>query len=139
MQGSPVAQFTQLLSATRRGARLARLLAIEQVVGWGWPRDGERTDAAAQVVAEPAANAAVHGGLPGRCFRLGLALLPSGSVLVEVTDPRGERLPAVGGGSWDGEGGRGLVLVEALAARWGVRPYPPSGKTVWAVCGREAA
>lgn len=30
------------------------------------------------------------------------------------------------------EGGRGLLLVEALASRWGTTPYPPSGKTVWA-------
>ncbi|WP_433545720.1 ATP-binding protein [Streptomyces sp. CA-294286] len=30
-----------------------------------------------------------------------------------------------------GPGGRGLVLVDALSANWGVRPRDP-GKTVWA-------
>ena len=33
--------------------------------------------------------------------------------------------------------GRGLLLVTALAGRWGVEPYPPGGKTVWAECTRE--
>lgn len=124
-------QFTQLFSATRRGARLARLLAVEQLAAWGWPRDGERTDAAALVVAELAANAVTHGRLDGRGFRLGLALLPAGRLRIEVTDPRGERLlPAEHREAV--EGGRGLVIVDALAADWGVRPSPPSGKTVWA-------
>ncbi|MFD4941627.1 ATP-binding protein [Streptomyces sp. NPDC058409] len=123
-------QFTQLFSATRRGARLARLLAVEQLAAWGWPRDGERIDAAALVVAELAANAVMHGRLDGRGFRLGLALLPSGRLRIEVTDPRGESLPAAS--REDVEGGRGLIIVDALAADWGVHPYPPSGKTVWA-------
>ncbi|MFH8475563.1 ATP-binding protein [Streptomyces sp. NPDC018000] len=129
-QPTPAQQFTQLFSATRRGARLARLLAVEQLVAWGWPRDGERTDAVALVVAELAANAVMHGRLDGRGFRLGLALLPSGRLRIEVTDPCGERLPSASREAV--EGGRGLVIVDALAADWGVHPYPPSGKTVWA-------
>ncbi|MEU9758287.1 ATP-binding protein [Streptomyces sp. NPDC047985] len=127
----PAQQFTQLFSATRRGARLARLLAVEQLAAWGWPRDGERTDAAALVVAELAANAAVHGRREGRGFRLGLGLLPDGRLRIEVTDPRGER-PVSGACREAEEGGRGLVIVDALAANWGVRPHRPSGKTVWA-------
>ncbi|MEU9622065.1 MULTISPECIES: ATP-binding protein [unclassified Streptomyces] len=130
-QPLPAHQFTQLFSATRRGARLARLLAVEQLVAWGWPRGAERTDAAALVVAELAANAVTHGRLEGRGFRLGLVPLPTARLRIEVTDPRGERLlPAVLREAV--EGGRGLIIVDALAADWGVRPYPPSGKTVWA-------
>jgi hypothetical protein len=34
----------------------------------------------------------------------------------------------------DTESGRGLLLVAALADRWGVEPYPPGGKAVWAEC-----
>lgn len=127
---TPTPQFTQLLSATRRGARLARLLAVEQVTAWGWPRHSERTDAAALVVAELVANAVLHGRLEGRGFRLGLALLPTTRLRIEVTDPRGERLPTAPRPGT--EGGRGLVIVGALAADWGVCPSPPSGKTVWA-------
>ncbi|MCX4820467.1 ATP-binding protein [Streptomyces sp. NBC_01142] len=127
---TPAGQFTQLLSATRRGARLARLLAVEQITQWGWPRGSERAEAAEAVVAELAANAVMHGRLPGRGFRLSLVLLPSAGLLIEVTDPRGERLPVVPRTA--DEEGHGLVIVEALAADWGVRSCPPSGKTVWA-------
>ncbi|WP_443049371.1 ATP-binding protein [Streptomyces sp. NBC_00178] len=118
-------QFTQLLSATRRGARLGRLLTVEQLVAWGWFRDGDATRAAALVVAELASNAVRHGRLEGRGFRLALVRLPGGGLRVEVTDPRGECLPV------RSEDGLGLVVVDALTADWGVRPFPPSGKTVW--------
>ncbi|WP_267244040.1 ATP-binding protein [Streptomyces sp. PR69] len=41
----------------------------------------------------------------------------------------------------DAEGGRGLVLVEALAQRWGVAHPPAGGKVVWAelVIGKAPA
>ncbi|MFE6838388.1 ATP-binding protein [Streptomyces sp. NPDC057705] len=32
---------------------------------------------------------------------------------------------------WSAEGGRGLLVVQALAREWGVAPRGP-GKTVWA-------
>ncbi|WP_425575710.1 ATP-binding protein [Streptomyces gobitricini] len=118
-------QFSVQLSPTRRGARLARLLTVEQLRSWGLA-----FDAAAQVVAELAANAVVHGRVPGRDFRL--TLLVAGDVLrIEVTDTRGERMPVVREPS-DGEAGRGLLLVEAFADRWGVTPGPAPRKTVWA-------
>ncbi len=118
-------QFTQLFSATARGARLGRLLTVEQLVAWGWPRDGEATHAAALVVAALTSNAVRHGRLEGRGFRLTLVHLPGPGLRIEVTDP-GERLPA------RRAGGLGIAVVEALATDWGVRPFPPSGKTVWA-------
>ncbi|MGW3253099.1 hypothetical protein ACWDCX_21355 [Streptomyces fungicidicus] len=34
----------------------------------------------------------------------------------------------------DDESGRVLLIVTALADRWGAEPYPPGGKTVWAEC-----
>ncbi|MBB1257099.1 ATP-binding protein, partial [Streptomyces sp. OF3] len=53
---------------------------------------------------------------------------------VEVADPRGDRLPAVAAEaeSDEHESGRGLVLVAALADRWGVVVGPTPRKTVWA-------
>lgn len=127
---STVRTFSQLFSSTRRGARLARLLAVTQLHSWEASRDV--TERAEQVVAELAANAVLHGWLPGRDFRLGLAFDTAvGGLGIEVTDARGDRLPAfVRPG--EGDGGRGLPLVAALADRWGVVPYPPGGKTVWA-------
>ncbi|WP_338495219.1 ATP-binding protein [Streptomyces sp. SJL17-4] len=121
--------FTVLLSPTPRGARLARLLAVE------WLRDQEvpyeATEAATHVVAELAANAATHGRVAGRSFRLAL-LGREGVLRIEVTDTRGERLPRAQPPRPEGDSGRGLILVEALADRWGVELGPVPRKTVWA-------
>ncbi len=99
---------------------------------------------AVQITAELAANAVLHGRVQGRDFRVALTCAAaSGGVRIEVTDPRGERLPTPspgpGGIPSDTESGRGLLLVAALADRWGVEPYPPSGKTAWAEIGPGGA
>jgi anti-sigma regulatory factor (Ser/Thr protein kinase) len=129
-------QFTQLLSATPRGARLARLLAVQQLAEWGWPPSCTASESAALVVAELAANAVTHGRVRGRCFRLGLVVEAPGTLRVEVADPCGDRRPeprtTTAPDPELDESGRGLVLVDALATRWGTEPRPPSGKTVWA-------
>ncbi|MFG2935046.1 ATP-binding protein [Streptomyces sp. NPDC048282] len=128
-------RFTQLLSATPRGARLARLLATQQLTEWGWPASCTASESAALVVAELAANAVTHGRVRGRCFRLSLAVDAPDTLRVEVADPRGDRPPrprTAAVADLTAESGRGLLLVDALATRWGSVPYPPSGKTVWA-------
>ncbi|MEU3425906.1 ATP-binding protein [Streptomyces gardneri] len=126
---SPARHFAVLLSPTPRGARLARLLAVE------WMRDHDVpygvTETATQVVAELATNAATHGRVAGRSFRL--ALLSRPDVLrIEVTDTRGEDLPQLQPPFPESDSGRGLLLVEALADRWGVGLGPVPRKTVWA-------
>ncbi|MDQ0716935.1 anti-sigma regulatory factor (Ser/Thr protein kinase) [Streptomyces luteogriseus] len=131
---TPTRTFTQLLSSTRRGARLARLLAVTQLRSWG---AGENlTESAETVVAELAANAVLHGRSPGRSFRLTLVLDPlAGRLRVEVTDARGDLLPHIPPTDADAlhTCGRGLSLVAALADHWDCVPYPPSGKTVRAL------
>ncbi|MFF8973165.1 ATP-binding protein [Streptomyces sp. NPDC014995] len=124
--------FTVLLSPTPRGARLARLLATEQLRDWGLP-----LDAAPQIVAELAANAATHGRVPGRDFRLTLYVIAD-TLRIEVTDTRGDRLPRLGRPGPGSASGRGLLLVDALADRWGVVPDPFPRKTVWAEVRRRA-
>ncbi|MER6426674.1 ATP-binding protein [Streptomyces sp900105245] len=121
-----VPNFTVRLSPTPLGARLARLLATERLRSCGLT-----PDPAALVVAELAANAAVHGRVAGRDFRLTLYAV-AGTLRIEVTDTRGDRLPRPALPAPDAEGGRGLLLVEALADRWGTAPGPPPRKTVWA-------
>lgn len=121
-----IRNFSLRLSPTPRGARLARLLAAEQLRGWGIPLDPAR-----QIVAELAANAAVHGRVPGRDFRLTLYVVAN-TLRIEVTDTHGDRLPCLGEAARDAESGRGLFLVEALADRWGVTPGLRPRKTVWA-------
>ncbi|WP_413808551.1 ATP-binding protein [Streptomyces sp. OE57] len=54
------------------------------------------------------------------------------SVRIEVHDASDER-PEPRNPSCEVAHGRGLVLVEALADRWGVTPCPVVGKSVWAV------
>ncbi|TXS44345.1 ATP-binding protein [Streptomyces sp. OR43] len=125
------AEFVQRLSSTRRGARLARRLAAHQLDEWGVPYGSELSDDVAVVVAELAANAVVHGYVPGRDFELRLQVLGAGGVRVEVSDARGERRPEMCAHAIDAESGRGLRLVEALAAKWGVAERVV-GKTVWA-------
>ncbi|MFF9331065.1 ATP-binding protein [Streptomyces albogriseolus] len=133
--GVPVHTFTQLLSSTRRGARLARLLALTELHSWSVSQD--LTERAELVVAELAANAVLHGRVPGRCFRLTLALAldpAAGRLRVEVSDARGDLRPLAfpAGTEVDplSTSGRGLALVAALADHWDCVPYPPSGKTI---------
>lgn len=126
----PTQEFTVRLPATRRGAQRARLLAVEQLRTWGVPYEN-----AAVVVAELAANAALHGRVPGRDFRLGLSLTDRPPTLrIELTDPRGDRLPttSVTAPAPTAESGRGLLLVAALATRWGATSGPFPTKTLWA-------
>ena len=128
----PTFRFAQLLSATPRGARLARLLAVQQLADWGWPETSSVSESAALVVAELAANAVSHGRVQGRCFRLTLRIATPDTLRIEVVDPRGDRRPLPRTAAPTDEAGRGLLLVEALTTRWGSEPWPPSGKAVWA-------
>lgn len=125
-------RFTVPLSATRRGARLARLLAAEQLRTWDVPLDPARL-----IVAELATNAVLHARVPGRSFRLTLTLTAPATLRIEVTDTRGDFWPEQQEtlGTPDGpprESGYGLLLVGELADRWGVRGDPVPCKTVWA-------
>ncbi|MER6406490.1 ATP-binding protein [Streptomyces viridosporus] len=124
-----VRNFTVLLSSTARGARLARLLAVDALRSWGLPHER-----ASHVVAELAANAATHGRVPGRSFRLTLYVVGA-TLRIEVTDTRGDRLPVPQVPDAVAESGRGLLLVEALADRWGVTEERFPRKTVWAELG----
>ncbi|KMS80541.1 hypothetical protein ACH49_07210 [Streptomyces leeuwenhoekii] len=130
---TPADELAQRLSATPRGARLARRLAGQQLDAWGFPYGGDVNDAVQHVVAELAANAVTHGRVPGRDFELRLLLfLPDATLRIEVSDARDDRLPAPAApGEDEGEGGRGLRLVHAFSRAWGVAGRDV-GKTVWA-------
>ncbi|MGW0839703.1 ATP-binding protein [Streptomyces sp. NPDC002787] len=129
---SPPRYFSALLSPTPRGARLARLLATEWLRTWDPPYGV--IDTVEHLVAELAANASTHGRLPGRDFRLVLHTRKSNTLRIEMTDTRGDDLPHRRPPSPEAlsESGRGLLLVEALADRWGVELGPVPRKTVWA-------
>jgi hypothetical protein len=93
------------------------------------------------VVNELGTNAAK--AAPGDWMELGLRLLPEG-VMVELWDGSPDLPPDVGSDDvdlldLDAEGGRGLLVVSAYAAKHGVtQTSDRRGKTVWALCTEEA-
>jgi anti-sigma regulatory factor (Ser/Thr protein kinase) len=102
--------------------RDARRVAVEQ-----GGVDGQVADDLALLVSELAANAVLHAQT---AFTLGVSRV--GDVLrVEVGDT-GPSMPRLEHRSIDAPTGRGLRLVDALAARWGITPgREGQGKTVW--------
>ncbi|WP_055691075.1 ATP-binding protein [Streptomyces prasinus] len=138
------AHFRTMFPATAHGAHTARhaaerWLAAQQ--GRPEPAADDSTATASLLIAELTANAALHGRVRGRNARLALTLTPA-TLRIEVTDARGERLPAPtpdADADGDGESGRGLLLVASLADAWGCEPHHPGGKTVWAECARRTA
>jgi anti-sigma regulatory factor (Ser/Thr protein kinase) len=119
-------QRDQFYGRDRRSVPAARRLAWWALKYWGMER-WERAGDVSLCVSELATNAVVHGVPPGRGFLLRVRY--DGDVLrVEVHDS---------GGGWpclaerSDEGGRGLLIVDALADKWGVGQRAP-GKVVWA-------
>jgi len=115
------------LTARPTAVAQARDLIRERLLTWGLPG---LADVIELLVSELVTNALRYGVAP-----FGLRMTrDSISVLVEVSDgnPTVPRLRTVT--PFDDEGGRGLHLVDELAADWGVRGRQ-QGKTVWFTLG----
>ncbi|MEV5549169.1 ATP-binding protein [Streptomyces sp. NPDC052309] len=128
-------RLTAQFASSPRGARLARHVAVRHMEEWGYPPASDASSTVALVVGELAANAVRHGRVRGHDFGLVLELDASaGLIRIEVADAAAEkRLPVAAPSSIpEGESGRGLLLVDTLAERWGTAPRSPVGKTVWA-------
>jgi anti-sigma regulatory factor (Ser/Thr protein kinase) len=128
-QPQPLAARWSFHRRDRRSVGHAREFARVALVDW---RVGARADDVLLCVSELATNAVLHGVPPGRGFGLRLVLHPCGTLRVEVHDsgdgPETVRVPEP---SAESEHGRGLLLVSAVADKWGVDGRRP-GKTVWA-------
>ncbi|MFI6933896.1 ATP-binding protein [Streptomyces sp. NPDC050287] len=127
--------FAGQFVSSPRGAQLARRLAVQRMEEWGHPPASDVSCTVALVVGELAANAVQHGRVPGRDFCLRLTLdAAAGLVRIEVADAAAAKQPPMAPPSSypEGESGRGLLLVDVLAVRWGSAPRHPVGKTVWA-------
>lgn len=103
----------------------ARELAREVLRVWSLPGLVEEVTV---IVSELVTNAIVHGSPP-----ITFALHRRGPLVRgEVTDHGAGRPAPVSAGT-DQAHGRGLAIVSAYCARWGVEPAP-GGKTVWFIC-----
>lgn len=119
-----VARF--VLAGTYGEVSPARRKVMDQVRAWGVPLDDGTADGIRLVASELITNAVVHGEGP---VTVALFYRP-GRLVVEVLDaspvtPQPNRTGA------DDESGRGLLLVDALAARTGWASSD-RGKRVWA-------
>lgn len=112
------------LSPRTLSAQEARQFVHDQCEHWGCR---ELVDTAMLVVSELVTNAVVHAATPAELR----AEWADGVLRLEVLDHAEASPPDPRIASPDDEGGRGLFLVDALSAAWGVEPSE-SGKVVWA-------
>lgn len=124
MLNEPATPVAVVLPAEPGSCSRARRLVDEAVTTWGLPE--EFADDAALVVTELVSNGADHAEGP---LRLTVSRTESG-VRIEVHD-RSSALPVVRPVSPESPRGRGMIIVKALSAEWGVEP-DDEGKTVWA-------
>ncbi|MGW2257845.1 ATP-binding protein [Streptomyces sp. NPDC001780] len=117
--------YSQTMPCAPESARRARLLVTAACAAWGLPG---LADAAALVVSELIANSVQHSG--GRLVRVLVSLPEPERVRVAVMDTS-RTPPAPRAADADAEGGRGLVVIEALADRWGTELLR-RGKRVYA-------
>jgi anti-sigma regulatory factor (Ser/Thr protein kinase) len=111
------------LPAGLESTTAARRFAERTLVSWGI--DGPRYETARLLVSELVANAMIHAATAAD-----LVLdLSDDRLRVEVGDSASAR-PRVREPGHDDLSGRGMMIVEAMADRWGVEDAPP-GKKVW--------
>lgn len=121
--GEPSFERSLLLAPTRPAPAAARQFVDETLCSW-------RLDAlsadAQLVVSELATNSVVHGRSP---VLVSLSL-GERAVRIAVTDSSGA-LPEMRVASLEATSGRGVIVVDGLARRWGYRRVG-GGKVVWA-------
>jgi len=104
---------------------LARRWVRHTLGRWGL---SDLVDAAAQIASELTTNAIKHAD-PDSSVVL-LLMFAAGTLCLEVRDRDRQNLPLLRNPTATDIDGRGLIIVEAIADRWGVR-VTSGGKTVW--------
>ncbi|MEU5625265.1 ATP-binding protein [Streptomyces tendae] len=130
-------QYRMSFTAGAHSARHVRRIVRSYLCEWDL---AELTDAVELGVTELLANVVRH--VPDRRCALLLRRRTGGDasgVRVEVSDGSPRQPVPAGPVSDDSECGRGLMLLDAVADKWGVGPGPGGGKTVWFECGRGSA
>ncbi len=129
-EGPPIHRI--VLSPNPSSIRQARRFAADLVA------DADARDVVVLLVSEQVTNAVLHGGPHAPEATVGLAVaVVDDRVRVEVDDA-GANIPVVVDGALDRLTGRGLVLVESLATRWGCETSA-RGKVVWVEVAVPAA
>ncbi|MET8982576.1 ATP-binding protein [Streptomyces sp. NPDC004539] len=127
--GSPA--YSQSFPCEPATAEAGRKLVRQVLAVWGLDRIADRAEL---TVTELIANATRHTSCPE--IRLVVRRLAPTRVRVGIVDRAPSRLPVPGRADDDDESGRGLLLVEAVAARWGYDLHGSRGrlwaKEVWA-------
>lgn len=126
------AQYTMRLTVGPHAARHIRRIVRSFLSEWDMP---ELSDAVELGVTELLANVVRH--VPDRRCALLLLRQPDG-VRVEVTDSSDQLPCSPTSPNPESEGGRGLLLLDAMVDKWGVSPWRGGGKTVWFECGAES-
>lgn len=112
------------LAPRLQSAEAARRFVHDRCEDWGCP---EVTDVATLIVSELVTNAIVHAATPAELR----AKWADGVLRLEVLDHAEGNPPDPRIAAPDDEGGRGLLLVDALSTAWGVESTD-DGKVVWA-------
>ncbi|GGZ25587.1 hypothetical protein GCM10010387_18920 [Streptomyces inusitatus] len=117
--------YSRTLPGKAVSARSARTLIREALEAW---KLGEFEHTAALIVSELVGNAVVH--TASRRIRVSVSRPAIDRVRISVSD-KSVRQPEPGRPERDDGGGRGLLIVEAMASRWG-SDRRRWGKVVWA-------
>jgi hypothetical protein len=128
--------YSETMRCVPESAHRARLLVCAALNTW---RIGELAEAGALIVSELVGNCVRHTDC---CLLRVVVRRPSPRLVrIGVADKSPYCLPELGGGDATEEGGRGLLLVDALSSRWGydlLGAHPkrcPWGKETWAELG----
>lgn len=113
-----------VLHAVPESPRLARKFVLDLAAGWGY--HAVLSDAQL-LTSEVVTNAVLHAG---DRIEIEVADLDD-RLLVAVADPARDREPQLRDAKPTDPTGRGLALVNSVAADWGVAPGPDDGKVFW--------
>jgi anti-sigma regulatory factor (Ser/Thr protein kinase) len=118
-----VSEHSFALPPASTSPREARVRAARELEGWG---DPDTRDVVLLLISELVTNAVVHAR---STVTIDLAVTDDGPVHVNVHDESTVR-PTARRHQSDRPGGRGMHLLESMAARWGVEESR-TGKSIW--------
>ncbi|SNX58112.1 histidine kinase-like protein [Streptomyces sp. TLI_55] len=125
----PTTHYRMRVTVGEHSVRHIRRIVRSLLTEWEMP---QLVDAVELGVTELVTNVVRH--VPDR--RCEVVVLRRAGVRVEVTDGCAQRPVMRRELAPDAEGGRGLVLLDAVVDKWGVVGAAGGGKTVWFECRR---